>query len=202
MIVGILTLFASALITGVLFAQPSESPVNRNQPFVGNCERAIQDKVISNNPRAEKINFDQNSERQSRFSTTDLLIKGNGSFTRQSGEIENFSFECQYNARDNNVVRAEYSVRELERSSSRADTAKVWVQTCQDKVDEKIKTDHSQVNEIRFNSGRESQESAGVNKLAGEGEFVKNNGDRKRFTYECIYNMTDRRVTSSSYQPK
>ena len=199
-IVGVLILFGSMLITATLFAQP-ESPVNRSHPLVGACEQAIQEKVIDNNPQAQKINFDQSSERQSQLSNVEAIMKGSGSFTRQSGEIENFTFECVYNLRDNTVVRADYSVAESA-PSFKADQSTEWVQTCQNRVDEKIKSDHKEAEKVQFTSGRESQESSGVKKLAGEGEFVKRNGDRKRFTYECIYNTRDGRVTSAGYQPK
>jgi hypothetical protein len=199
-IVGVSTFFVSALIAGVLFAQP-EYPVNRSLPMVGACERAIQDKVIANNPRAQKVNFDQASERQSQTSNVETLMKGSGSFTRQSGEVENFTFECAYNMRDNMVIRGDYSVREAE-LSSKADTSKGWVQTCQNRVEEKIKGEHKEAETVRFATGRESEESTGVKKLAGEGEFVRRNGGPRKFTYECVYNMRDGQITSAGYQPK
>lgn len=201
-IAGVLLMFGFLFTAGILSAQ-SEYPLNRTRPWADACERAIQDKVISNNPRVQKVNFDQRSEFESQQSNVDMLIRGDGSFTRHNDEVEHFKFECVYNTRDARVVRADYSVQEAGFTSGvDADPTKGWVQACQNAVRNDVKRDYQESESISFSTARESELPNSQNRLFGDGEFRQRNGAYRKFSYECIYNMRDGRVANSNFKIK
>lgn len=80
-----------------------------------------------------------------------------------------------------------------------SDTA--WIQACQKSVDGKIKGEHYDAEKVTFHSDEMTvtQVSEFENQVAGAGDYVKKDGSWRTFNYQCVYNVNQDAVVSSSY---
>ena len=74
---------------------------------------------------------------------------------------------------------------------------------CQDRVAAKIKRDHPQSRGSSFDSGTVNTRRDGDRvSVTGAGEVRTKDGDRRRFTFSCVYNDRTGKVGNVSYNVK
>jgi hypothetical protein len=70
---------------------------------------------------------------------------------------------------------------------------------CMSDLKERIKRDHPHAKHIELWSEREWKESKQQNGFEGEGEYVGEDGKKRRFGWECFFNVHEARVARMSY---
>jgi hypothetical protein len=76
------------------------------------CQKAIRDQVYKNNPKAEKVVFQPDTEKHEEKTDIQTIYRGEGEFLRHTGKWEKFTWECSYNPKKQNVINAFYTVKE------------------------------------------------------------------------------------------
>ncbi|MCC6712812.1 MAG: hypothetical protein IT344_05550 [Candidatus Dadabacteria bacterium] len=76
-----------------------------------------------------------------------------------------------------------------------------WVQDCQKTINNKIRGEHYDAQKVlfRYDDMTLSELSETKNKLAGSGEYVKSDGYRLSFDYQCVYDAATSSVESAGY---
>jgi hypothetical protein len=172
------------------------------QVFAQNdCHTAIRNRVIQNNPRVEKVLFDQDSETRLAASSpvsTDT-IKGNGRFLRHTGKWEDISWTCNFDTRNNRVVTAEYSVAQGGPAMYDADTSKGWPKDCQEAVRNQVSGEHQNAEKVGFKSALQSDFFKTDKLLQGDGFWERKDGVKKEFSYWCVYNTKSQQIVDKNY---
>lgn len=172
------------LCSGMLFAGGSED-----------CQSAIRNQVVQNNPKAEKVVFASDSERRQEQSRDETLYTGLGRYLRHTGEWVDIHWQCVYNHRQNTVTSASYGPV----SDTPPDNdPQNWVQICQNAVHDKIHSENQAVGKATYETSNESRLSNEESMVEGNGWVIINGKDVK-FNYRCVFNFPSGQVTERKY---
>jgi hypothetical protein len=163
------------------------------------CHNAIREKVIQNNPKVQKVTFDQDSETREQTGNNVDMVKGIGRFLRHTGKWENISWTCSIGTRYNRIINAEYSVDTSGPAMYQADTSKGWPKDCQEGVRTQVKSEHQNAEKIGFKSALESEFFKTERLLQGDGFWERKDGVKKDFSYWCLYNTRSQQIVDKNY---
>ena len=163
------------------------------------CHAAIRDRVIGNNPRVQKVTFDQDSEARQQTGNYVDTIKGLGRFLRHTGKWENIAWTCTFDTRNNRVMTAEYSVDTSAPATYQADTTKGWPKDCQEGVRAQVKGEHQNAERVGFKSALLSEFFKSEVLLQGDGFWERKDGVKKEFSYWCLYNGKSQQIVDKNY---
>ena len=165
------------------------------------CQTAIRNKVIQNNPKVQKVTFDQDSEikQPTPMAVSTQTIKGNARFLRHTGKWENINWTCNFDTRMNRAVTAEYSVDTSGPAMYQADTSKGWPRDCQESVRSQVKGEHQNAEKVGFKNAEQSDWFKNEKLLQGDGFWERKDGVKKDFSYWCLYNTRSQQIVDKNY---
>ena len=159
------------------------------------CHSAIRSQVVQNNPKAEKVVFNADSERQQQQSRDETLYTGLGKYLRHTDEWVDIQWQCVYNHKRNFVTNANYGPI----PDSPPVDPQDWVQVCQSAVHDKIHTENQAVGKATYETANESRLSNEESMVEGTGWVILNGKDVK-FDYRCVFNFPNGQVTERNYR--
>src|SRR5262245_49163590 len=115
------------------------------------CQNAIRNQVFQNNPKAEKVVFNADSERQRQQSRDETQFTGLARYLRHTGEWIDIQWQCVYNHKRNVVVNASYGGI----TDNPPDHPQDWVQVCQNAVHDRIHSENQAVGKATYESANE-----------------------------------------------
>ena len=161
-----------------------------------NCQNSIRDQVYQNNPKAQKVEFEVMTESAQERLGDQSKYRGNGRFLRQSGELEQFNWECTYNERNSIVIEAHYSVLETGSAASVN-----WTDECHASIRDRIQNENEGVGKVAFSNTKESRFSDHEQLIEGRGSVVLKGKDQI-FSYQCLRNNRTNQITDKKYELK
>lgn len=159
------------------------------------CQNAIRNQVSQNNPKAEKVVFNADSERQRQQSRDETQFTGLAKYLRHTGEWVEIQWQCVYNHKRNTVSDASYGPL----SDTPPPNPNDWVQVCQNAVHDKIHSENQAVGKATYESANESRLSNEESMVEGNGWVILNGKDVK-FSYRCVFNFSNGQVTERNYR--
>jgi hypothetical protein len=159
------------------------------------CHNAIRNQVFKNNPKAEKVVFNADSERQRQQSREETQYTGLARYLRHTGEWIDIQWQCVYNQKRNVVVDASYGGI----TNAPPDNPQNWVEVCQNAVHDKIHSENQAVGKATYQTANTSRLSNEESLVEGTG-FVVINGKDVKFDYRCVFNFPAGQVTERNYR--
>jgi hypothetical protein len=152
------------------------------------CKKELQEKLLANNTQAEKITFEQKTQRNK--SRTEILYEGTGSFVRHTGRKETVTWQCTV---ENGTVKdASYRV------DGPSEISAEMVSACESAIRDRIRNENKGSEAISFVTANRSQLDARQRLLSGTARFTLDGKD-KSFDYQCIFNDTGA-LTDKKYE--
>jgi len=120
----------------------------------------------------------------SRSSSTERLVKGDGTYTTTKGESSKFQFSCVHDARSGETSALKVAPKEVQPVSG--DPVQTAVDGCQRAVDKQLRGQNAQ--HVNFVQARLRTASAEETSIDGGGQYRGAEGVWSNFSYECTFN--------------